>query len=92
MNNEDGLASDDVICKSNNESDFYNQQNFSSIKPNELEEMEVPKCLGDIFESVAGAIFLDSNKSFDTYFSIYNFKNYYKIVSPSGNPLNFSNL
>ena len=71
MNNEDGLASDDVICKSNNESDFYNQQNFSSIKPNELEEMEVPKCLGDIFESVAGAIFLDSNKSFDTVWRVY---------------------
>lgn len=39
--------------------------------PNELEEMEVPKCLGDIFESVAGAIFLDSGKSFDTVWRVY---------------------
>jgi endoribonuclease Dicer len=26
----------------------------------EVEDVEVPKALGDIFESVAGAIFLDS--------------------------------
>lgn len=38
---------------------------------NELEETEVPKCLGDIFESVAGAIFLDSDKSFDTVWKVY---------------------
>jgi endoribonuclease Dicer len=37
----------------------------------ELEEMEVPKCLGDIFESVAGAIFLDSDRSFDTVWRVY---------------------
>jgi len=33
--------------------------------------MEVPKCLGDIFESVAGAIFLDSDRSFDTVWRVY---------------------
>lgn len=38
---------------------------------NELEELEVPKCLGDIFESVAGAIYLDSNRSLDTVWRIY---------------------
>lgn len=38
---------------------------------NEFEELEVPKCLGDIFESVAGAIFLDSNKSFDAVWRVY---------------------
>jgi endoribonuclease Dicer len=37
----------------------------------ELEEIEVPKCLGDIFESVAGAIYLDSNKSFDAVWKVY---------------------
>jgi len=71
MTTSDGLANDDVIGKNNNEVEFYNQQGFSDIKPNELEEMEVPKCLGDIFESVAGAIFLDSNKSFDTVWRVY---------------------
>ena len=44
---------------------------FHGIPSNELEEMEVPKCLGDIFESVAGAIFLDSNQSFDTVWRVY---------------------
>lgn len=32
----------------------------------ELEEVEVPKALGDVFESVAGAIYLDSGMSLDT--------------------------
>ena len=38
---------------------------------NEFEELEVPKVLGDIFESVAGAIFLDSNKSLETVWKVY---------------------
>ena len=38
---------------------------------NEFEELEVPKVLVDIFESVAGAIFLDSNKSLETVWKIY---------------------
>ncbi|KAG1681765.1 Endoribonuclease Dicer [Nymphon striatum] len=38
---------------------------------NEAEEIEVPKALGDIFESVAGAIFLDSGMSLDTVWSVY---------------------
>ncbi|KAG0414212.1 hypothetical protein HPB47_008640 [Ixodes persulcatus] len=37
----------------------------------EAEEVEVPKALGDIFESVAGAIFLDSNMSLDTVWRVY---------------------
>ena len=46
-------------------------------EPDEWEETEVPKCLGDIFESVAGAIFLDSNKSFNTVWKIY-----YRMLKP----------
>ena len=41
------------------------------ISNNEFEELEVPKVLGDIFESVAGAIFLDSNKSLETVWKVY---------------------
>ena len=33
--------------------------------------MEVPKALGDIFESVAGAIFLDSGLSLDSVWRVY---------------------
>nr|CAD7399756.1 unnamed protein product [Timema cristinae] len=36
----------------------------------EAEDVEVPKALGDVFESVAGAIFLDSNMSLDAYYLI----------------------
>lgn len=35
------------------------------------EEVEIPKVLGDIFESVAGAIYLDSGLSLDTLWSVY---------------------
>lgn len=35
------------------------------------EEVEIPKVLGDIFESVAGAIYLDSGLSLDTLWKVY---------------------
>ncbi|CAH1401946.1 unnamed protein product [Nezara viridula] len=37
----------------------------------EAEDVEVPKALGDVFESVAGAIFLDSGMSLDTVWKVY---------------------
>ncbi|XP_045470620.1 endoribonuclease Dcr-1 [Harmonia axyridis] len=37
----------------------------------EVEDVEVPKALGDIFESVAGAIFLDSEMSLDAVWAVY---------------------
>lgn len=37
----------------------------------EVEDVEVPKALGDVFESVAGAIFLDSGMSLDAVWSVY---------------------
>ena len=37
----------------------------------EAEDIEVPKALGDIFESVAGAVFLDSGLSLDAVWRIY---------------------
>lgn len=38
----------------------------------EAEDVEVPKALGDVFESVAGAIYLDSNMSLDTVWKVYH--------------------
>uniref|UniRef100_A0A1I8F4U9 RNase III domain-containing protein n=1 Tax=Macrostomum lignano TaxID=282301 RepID=A0A1I8F4U9_9PLAT len=35
------------------------------------EDVEIPKCLGDIFESVAGAVFLDSGMSLDTVVAVF---------------------
>lgn len=37
----------------------------------EAEDIEVPKALGDVFESVAGAIFLDSGMSLDAVWRVY---------------------
>jgi len=37
----------------------------------EAEDIEVPKALGDIFESVAGSIFLDSGLSLDAVWKVY---------------------
>ncbi|XP_014250997.1 endoribonuclease Dcr-1 [Cimex lectularius] len=37
----------------------------------DAEDVEVPKALGDVFESVAGAIFLDSDMSLDTVWNVY---------------------
>lgn len=38
----------------------------------EAEDVEVPKALGDVFESVAGAIFLDSHMSLDAVWRVYS--------------------
>lgn len=43
----------------------------------EVVEMEIPKALGDIFESVAGAIYLDSGMSLDVVWKVY-----YRIMKP----------
>ena len=37
----------------------------------EAEDIEVPKALGDIFESVAGSIYLDSGLSLDAVWQVY---------------------
>lgn len=66
INDTDSLGLNDA--KSLNDCD---QSYFGVQSTSEVEELEVPKCLGDIFESVAGAIFLDSDKSFDTVWRVY---------------------
>lgn len=43
---------------------------ISEEECDEAEDVEVPKALGDLFESVAGAIFLDSNMSLDTVWKV----------------------
>ena len=46
-------------------------------KEEEKEDIEIPKALGDIFESVAGAIYLDSGMSLDTVWRVY-----YRMMKP----------
>ncbi|XP_035677529.1 endoribonuclease Dicer-like [Branchiostoma floridae] len=43
----------------------------------ESEDIEVPKALGDVFESVAGAIYLDSGMSLETVWRVY-----YRMMKP----------
>lgn len=47
----------------------------------EEEDIEVPKALGDIFESVAGAIYLDSGMSLDAVWRVY-----YAMMKPEIGP------
>jgi dsRNA-specific ribonuclease len=49
----------------------------------EAEDVEVPKALGDVFESVAGAIFLDSGMSLDAVWRVY----YRMMKTEIGKPL-----
>ncbi|KNC21436.1 Endoribonuclease Dcr-1 [Lucilia cuprina] len=44
---------------------------LSEEECDDAEDVEVPKALGDVFESVAGAIFLDSNMSLDAVWLVY---------------------
>ena len=41
--------------------------------------VKVPKALGDIFESIAGSIYLDSGLSLDAVWTVY-----YRLVAPKG--------
>lgn len=45
---------------------------ISEDECDEAEDVEVPKALGDVFESVAGAIFLDSGMSLDAVWMVYS--------------------
>ena len=53
------------------------KQHFLSVltpeedETEEAEDIEVPKALGDIFESVAGSIYLDSGLSLDAVWRVY---------------------
>ncbi|CAG2169667.1 unnamed protein product [Oppiella nova] len=53
----------------------FNKLNDEDVT--DLEEVEVPKALGDIFESVAGAIYLDSGLSLDAVWEVY-----FKLIKP----------
>lgn len=59
-----------LVC---NNTIFYGTFQYYLISEDECDEaedVEVPKALGDVFESVAGAIFLDSNMSLDAVWKV----------------------
>lgn len=63
------------VNKVNKDESFINGSTFGlCIEEGEsenLEDVQVPKALGDVFESVAGAIYLDSGLSLDTVWQVY---------------------
>lgn len=70
----------DRFVKMQSENDFKVLSDHYLIGEDETEEaedVEVPKALGDMFESVAGAVFLDSDLSLDTVWQVY-----YRMMQP----------
>ena len=63
-----------VVCINSIISLFFASQYSDEEKE---EDIEIPKALGDIFESVAGAIYLDSGLSLDEVWRVY-----YRIMKP----------
>ncbi|XP_013409876.1 LOW QUALITY PROTEIN: endoribonuclease Dicer-like [Lingula anatina] len=66
---------DDFVEWQKEREDFINvDQEFMEIdgdNEEEGEDVEIPKALGDIFESVAGAIYMDSDMSLDSVWRVY---------------------
>ncbi|XP_054708066.1 endoribonuclease Dicer-like [Uloborus diversus] len=62
-----------VLLKEHNPNmeDYLQAYYIEEEECEEMEDVEVPKALGDIFESVAGAIYLDSGMSLDTVWRVY---------------------
>uniref|UniRef100_A0A8D8QUE6 ribonuclease III n=1 Tax=Cacopsylla melanoneura TaxID=428564 RepID=A0A8D8QUE6_9HEMI len=61
------------FVKMQSKNDFTLNQEYYLMEGecDEAEDIEVPKALGDLFESVAGAIYLDSGMSLDTVWKVY---------------------
>lgn len=67
------------VCRQKEKEDEIDDENDEADEDHEKEhvELEVPKALGDIFESVAGAVYLDSKMSLDTVWRVF-----YRIMKP----------
>jgi endoribonuclease Dicer len=50
-----------------------------------LEDVQVPKALGDVFESIAGAVYLDSGFSLDAVWKVY-----FRMMKPEIGNLSFN--
>lgn len=57
-------SADRLVC-------FCYQLRRSEEDEEKEEDIEVPKAMGDIFESLAGAIYMDSRMSLETVWQVY---------------------
>lgn len=60
-----------MIASSNSFVCFCDQLRRSEEDEEKEEDIEVPKAMGDIFESLAGAIYMDSRMSLETVWQVY---------------------
>jgi endoribonuclease Dicer len=68
---------DNGSAEATGEEGAYNSEVVSGERLEDEVELEIPKALGDIFESVAGAIYLDSDMSLDAVWRVY-----YRMMKP----------
>ena len=62
---------------------------INEVEPPELKYVEVPKVLGDVFESLIGAVYIDSGHDLNVVWNIFKrlFKNLDKVIAnPPKNP------
>lgn len=60
------------LCKPPSNQMFDDLSMINETEPPELEEVEVPKTLGDVFEALMGAVFIDSGHSLEKVWEVYN--------------------
>ncbi|VDM95207.1 unnamed protein product [Thelazia callipaeda] len=65
------LCAEKNLCGANFNEEMYMVTTEEEIDEGEEEDIEVPKALGDIFESVAGAIYLDSGRSLNVVWRVF---------------------
>uniref|UniRef100_A0A158R4U7 RNA helicase n=1 Tax=Syphacia muris TaxID=451379 RepID=A0A158R4U7_9BILA len=65
------LCNEKNLAKTNFNAEMYMVTTEEEIDEGEEEDIEVPKAMGDIFESVAGAVYLDCGKNLDTVWCVF---------------------
>ncbi|EFO26258.1 hypothetical protein LOAG_02227 [Loa loa] len=65
------LCTEKNLSSANFNEEMYMVTTEEEIDEGEEEDIEVPKAMGDIFESVAGAIYLDSGRSLDIVWRVF---------------------
>uniref|UniRef100_A0A158Q8D5 Endoribonuclease dcr-1 n=1 Tax=Elaeophora elaphi TaxID=1147741 RepID=A0A158Q8D5_9BILA len=65
------LCAEKNLSSANFNEEMYMVTTEEEIDEGEEEDIEVPKAMGDIFESVAGAIYLDSGRSLDVVWRVF---------------------
>ena len=63
---------DNYVCFESNKESYYASWDLAESITEGVEDIDPPKILSDVFESVAGAIYLDSERRLDCVWKVYN--------------------